>query len=281
MTAEDTDTPVRVSPLAGLHMRQLIWPVGVLTLLGLAAMLSEPALFLAINKACSQLPDVVWVALSLLGNGWVIAALLLPLVPRYPQLFFAALMTAPWTSLVAKGAKLLFSTPRPPGVLEAGSFNVIGEVHLQSSMPSGHTITAFAVAIALIRMPGSPFAKHAGKLLFVAALVGLSRMGMGVHWPEDVLIGAAIGGLTGLVAASLAHHLFPTHWLALPESGFPDIRGNGARAALVWSVIGLLPTIALFTFDEDRGLAPELRYALAGLALFYSLKMLWVAKKRW
>ena len=84
-----------------------------------------------------------------------------------------------------------------------------------------------------------------------------------------------------MVAASLAYHLFPSRWLALPESGLTNIHGNGARAALVWSVIGLLPTIALFTFDEDRGLAPELRYGLALVALLSSLKMLWIAKQRW
>lgn len=271
----------RTTPLAGLNTRQLLWIVSVLVVLGGVALLSEPGLFLAINQACSQLPDLLWVGLSLLGNGWVIAALLLPFVPRFPQLFFAALMTAPWTAGVAKGAKAIFNTPRPPGVLEAGSFNVIGEVHLYSSMPSGHTITAFAVAVALIRMPGSPFTQHAGKLLITAALVGLSRIGMGVHWPEDVLIGTAIGGLTGLVSASLAHHLFPARWLALPESGYAGVHGQGVRAALIWSIIGLLPTIALFTFDEDRGLAPELRYGLAFFALFYSLKMLWIAKQRW
>ncbi len=268
------------SPLHGLTLARIVLPVGLLILLGLAAMFNEPGLFLSINRACAHLPDTVWVSLSLLGNGWVIAALLLPLVTRYPQLFFAALMTAPWTGLVANVAKTIFSTPRPPSVLEVGSFNLIGEMHLSASMPSGHTITAFAVAVALTRMPNSPFSKHTIAVYGLAALVGLSRMGMGVHWPEDVLIGAAIGWLSGLLACEMAYRWFPERWLALPESGFEHVQGQGARAALTWAIIGLLPAVALFTLDEDRGLVPELRYALATLALICSLNMLYKAWQR-
>lgn len=272
--------PVGHSPLAGLNGWRITLPVAVLMPFVFFAIQAEPQLFLYINQACSQLPDVLWVGLSLLGNGWVIAALLLPFVPRYPQLFFAALMTAPWTSMVATGTKLIFNTPRPPGVLEAGSFNLIGEAHLQSSMPSGHTLTAFAVVVALTRMPGSPFAQHAGKLYVLAALVGLSRIGMGVHWPSDVIAGAAVGWLSGLLAAYFAYRWFPIRALAMPESGLPGVSGHGARAAFTWALIGALPALALFTLDEDRGLAPELRYALASLALGYTLWFLWQAWQR-
>lgn len=266
------------SPLTGLNGWRIALPVVALMPFVFLAIQAEPQLFMIINQACSTLPDVLWVALSLLGNGWVIATLLLPLVPRYPHLFFAALMTAPWTSVVAKGTKFIFSTPRPPGVLEAGSFNLIGEAHLKSSMPSGHTLTAFAVVVALTRMPGSPLAQHAGKLYVLAALVGLSRIGMGVHWPADIVAGAAVGWLSGLLAAYCAYRWFPVRALAMPESGFPGINGNGARAAFTWALIAALPALALFTLDEDRGLAPELRYALASMALGYTL---WFLVQAW
>lgn len=268
------------SPLASLSGRRVVLPVVILLPFVFLAMLAEPALFLWINQACSSLPDVLWVALSLLGNGWVIAALLLPFVPRFPQLFFAALMTAPWTAIVAKGTKFIFSTPRPPAVLESNAFHLIGEAHLQSSMPSGHTLTAFAVVVALTRMPGSPFAEHAGKLYVLAALVGLSRIAMGVHWPEDVLAGAAVGWLSGLLAAYFAYRWFPTRWLALPESHLASDNTQHRQTAFIWAVISALPALALFTLDEDRGLAPELRLALASLALAYTLWFFWRALTR-
>lgn len=61
------------------------------------------------------------------------------------------------------------------------------------SFPSGHTAAAFAGATAIF-LSGY---KKTGKLLVAyAALVGFSRMYLGVHYPSDVFSGAAIGALT-------------------------------------------------------------------------------------
>jgi undecaprenyl-diphosphatase len=68
------------------------------------------------------------------------------------------------------------------------------------SFPSGHTITAFAIALSLAAfypslLPG---------LLFCAASIALSRILLGMHFLSDVLAGALIGsglacGVTWLV----------------------------------------------------------------------------------
>ncbi len=57
------------------------------------------------------------------------------------------------------------------------------------SFPSGHTTSAFTTATVLAHFV------PAGSLVFygVAALVGLTRMILGVHYPTDVLIGSLIG----------------------------------------------------------------------------------------
>lgn len=73
----------------------------------------------------------------------------------------------------------------------------------QFSFPSGHTITAFAITLALsefypIMLPG---------LLFCAASVAASRILLGMHFLTDVLAGAAIGSGIGLVVADLALRL--------------------------------------------------------------------------
>lgn len=73
----------------------------------------------------------------------------------------------------------------------------------QFSFPSGHTITAFAVMIALSRfypimLPG---------LLFCAASVAGSRILLGMHFLTDVLAGAAIGSGIGLVVADVSLRL--------------------------------------------------------------------------
>lgn len=61
----------------------------------------------------------------------------------------------------------------------------------QFSFPSGHTITAFAVSVALSRF----YPDLATGLLFCALSIAASRILLGMHFLSDVLAGAAIGTL--------------------------------------------------------------------------------------
>ena len=63
----------------------------------------------------------------------------------------------------------------------------------QFSFPSGHTITAFAMAISLSLFYPSLLIG----LLFCAISVATSRILLGMHFLTDVLAGAAIGGVLG------------------------------------------------------------------------------------
>jgi membrane-associated phospholipid phosphatase len=85
--------------------------------------------------------------------------------------------------------KELIARRRPydtyPGTLE------IYEIQNDFSMPSGHTSGAFATATALsIKYP--KWYVVAPSFLWAGA-VGFSRMHLGVHYPSDVLAGAALG----------------------------------------------------------------------------------------
>ncbi|MCL5742724.1 MAG: phosphatase PAP2 family protein [Acidobacteria bacterium] len=67
------------------------------------------------------------------------------------------------------------------------------------SFPSGHSITAFAVATAVSAFdPGLT-----GVLLFCAAGVALSRILLGMHFLTDVIAGSALGAALGYSAACL------------------------------------------------------------------------------
>jgi len=70
----------------------------------------------------------------------------------------------------------------------------------QFSFPSGHTITAFAMALSL----GGFYPAMLPGLLFCAASVGASRILLGMHFLTDVLAGAAIGAAVGSLACAAA-----------------------------------------------------------------------------
>ena len=65
------------------------------------------------------------------------------------------------------------------------------------SFPSGHTCAAFAAGMIWMRTLPWRWGRVAAVVL--AALMGLSRLYVGVHYPTDVLVGAIIGALCALV----------------------------------------------------------------------------------
>ena len=67
------------------------------------------------------------------------------------------------------------------------------------SFPSGHTITAFAVALSLSRW----YPDLAVGLLFCALSIAASRILLGMHFLSDVLAGAAIGAVLAYAATSI------------------------------------------------------------------------------
>src|SRR5689334_6122802 len=67
------------------------------------------------------------------------------------------------------------------------------------SMPSGHAMNAFAGAVLL----GSIVPRARWALLALACAVALSRVYLGVHFPSDVLAGAALGAAIGAAVAWL------------------------------------------------------------------------------
>lgn len=79
-----------------------------------------------------------------------------------------------------------------------------------AAFPSGHAANAAATWLALAWVLASLVERRAAKVAIwsvaaiVVALVGVSRLYLGVHWPSDVLAGWLIGGLWVVVGTWVA-----------------------------------------------------------------------------
>ena len=161
---------------------------------------SNHALFLLLNHAGHALGDHTWLHLTMFGDGAIALALVLPSIRRAPRCFWAALAAAVFAALWTQVTKQFIDVPRPLAVFGAGEFFHAGPAYRQVSFPSGHAAAAFALAgIGVMGLAR----RNTLRVLFLslAALVSLSRIMVGVHWPVDVLwgmLGGWIGAWTGL-----------------------------------------------------------------------------------
>jgi membrane-associated phospholipid phosphatase len=187
---------------ASLHPAWVWLPPGIaLALLALIlATNSNQSLFLILNHAGHALDDTVWLHLTMLGDGAIALALVLPFIRRMPHCFWAALVAAVIAGLWIQVTKQLIDVPRPLAALAPGSFFQMGPAHRRVSFPSGHAAAAFALAgIVVMGAARGVFTRVLALLL--ASAVGLSRIMVGVHWPIDILwgmVGGWLGAWTGL-----------------------------------------------------------------------------------
>jgi undecaprenyl-diphosphatase len=157
------------------------------------------------------------VAFTVLGSGWA-ALLLVPLIGwsrtrRFASaLAVAIVVQAVWVWAV----KLAVGRVRP--WIALGLAPPLGAPH-DGSFPSGHASGSFCVAAFLAvalpfvwRAPAWKVRLASLGALAVAALIALSRVYLGAHFPSDVLAGAVGGAGFGAVAGGLylSHHAVPT-----------------------------------------------------------------------
>ncbi|MDX1386449.1 MAG: phosphatase PAP2 family protein, partial [bacterium] len=133
--------------------------------------------------------------ISYLGNGWTLLFLTLGLMligiwikDRHLALTGRlALITWAAAGLTSLTLKHLIGRPRPRLALH-GELSLLGPSWVSGfdSMPSGHTISSFAVATVL----ASFYPRLSWLFYTLAFLVGLSRIFCGSHFLSDVVAGA-------------------------------------------------------------------------------------------
>ena len=173
--------------------------------------------FTWLNQLASHWPAAWWDGITHLGDTQIALALMLPLMLWRATPVLALVAAIPAGGLGSMLLKAWFDSPRPAAVLPPDALHVIGRVLTQHSFPSGHTITAFAVAAAV--WLGLRHQATASRMvqtlrvlvLAVACLVALSRVAVGAHWPIDVVAGACFGWLAGASGVALVQWR-PAFW---------------------------------------------------------------------
>ena len=216
---------------------------------------SQQSTFLAINAVTRLAPDWIWTWITFLGNGWGVFALSFPLLILAPRALSAGIFAGGVAAIVSALLKNAFSLPRPAGILQDHEFYLIGEVVFHKAMPSGHTLTAFAIASAYFFTVPAEKRKPLILLFIAASAVGLSRNAIGAHWLTDVLVGAGLGIWCGLIGAKLAC-LLPNKQLS-PRSPWPRLIAIGGLGSLY----------VLLNETLDHPLNMPLQYACIALVL--------------
>ncbi|MEQ1533495.1 MAG: phosphatase PAP2 family protein [Sideroxydans sp.] len=183
------------------------WSVPIVALVSacvIAITASNAPTFLFLNHAFSALGDSFWSHVTVLGD---VAAFLLILLfcGRRPQVLWQFLIAGILAIIWVQSLKSPLGVLRPPAVLGADEFHLIGAALQNNSFPSGHTTTLFVVVGVLCLQRLHPALKFS--LLTLALLVGASRIACGVHWPLDVL-----GGMFGGWLAALAAQWLGLRW---------------------------------------------------------------------
>jgi undecaprenyl-diphosphatase len=156
-------------------------------------------------NSISRLRSVRWffAVVSRLGDGvfWYTLMLLLPLVYGYSALIASLHMFVVGVTglLVYKYLKSHLFRERP--YISIAGVELGARALDRYSFPSGHTLHAVGFSIVAL----SYYSELAPLLLPFTILVATSRVVLGLHYPTDVIAGAALGALIAVTSLQIVY----------------------------------------------------------------------------
>lgn len=194
--------PDALAPIALLPLSVVAFVLAVLATTFMQGGTLNLEAFVAVQHVTVALPDTAWSMITICGTGVIAFALLSPTLAWQPRWYAAGIAAAGLAGLYSNGAKHLFGLPRPASVIDAGHLHVIGETLRANTFPSGHSVTAFTLASILVFASRKPVSTAAW-VVPIAALIALSRIAVGAHWPADLAAGAAGGWVCGALGVMI------------------------------------------------------------------------------
>lgn len=157
-------------------------------------------------KRVNRWPAPRWVRIWMIcatrgGDGWLWYAMGLIILLFGGNMRYAAVASAGLAAAVAIASFLILKRlagRRRPCAIEPHCWATVLPPD-QFSFPSGHAMSAFAVAVPL----GLFYPPLAIGLLFCACSIAVSRVLLGMHFVSDVIVGSCLGVAIGLLAYGL------------------------------------------------------------------------------
>ncbi|QHI36146.1 hypothetical protein IMCC3317_15050 [Kordia antarctica] len=173
--------------------------------------------FFFLNNKLVQFPNLQF-NLTQLGDVIIGFALLTVFLIYAPKLWEALLLSAIISLIVSTTLKQIFAIPRPPKMYNHDSFVIIGRaIAAPTSLPSGHSITTFIV-ITIVLFAFMP-KRNVYKILWytfmflLGLIIAFSRVGVGAHYPLDVIIGGILGFIVAIIGIKISERLNLFGWV--------------------------------------------------------------------
>jgi membrane-associated phospholipid phosphatase len=218
------------------HTRPTILPLAALAV-SIAAFVPvlffDTSIFTTANSWHSPLTDQVWLALTALGDGLALGIIVGAFVVINPRVVAIGIPLLLLSSLTVNLIKAVLPSLRPAELMDA--VHVVGPLLRSGSFPSGHAAAAMAAGLSIASY--CSFRPARAMAVFMAILIGISRIFVGAHFPKDVMAGI----VCALVLFLIIRALFGPSL----EARIPD--RPPFRARLFWAAIWLEIVTALFT----------------------------------
>lgn len=161
-----------------------------------------------LNAKLSQFPLTEY-NLTQFGDAFIFLSLLAVLFVYVPIIWEALISASLISAVLSAVLKAYFAVPRPAAVLDHHQFVIIGKAltSTTNSLPSGHSITVFTI-LTVILFGMMPERKNM-KILWIffiltaGVILASTRVGVGAHFPLDVVVGSVVGYCSGVAGIFL------------------------------------------------------------------------------